>query len=464
MTVPKQEVEEKMYKVSSLAEEYKKKLITADQAAAMVENNSRIHFGLGCGSVVDIDAALAKRADELQGVEIISTVAIRHEPFKVYQATTSNDQVRFASAHFSGFDRKMCKDGRCWYIPMLFNELPFYWKNNECGIDIAFFQVAPMDSHGNFNLGPQVADMWGVIKGAKKIIVEVNENMPIAQGHQTQLNLYGIDYVVEGTNTPLAELPSKPATEIDRKIAAHVVERIRSHSTLQLGIGGLPNCIGQMLANESDVRNINGHTEMFVDAYADLFEAGKLTGNKPVDKGKALYTFAGGTKRLYDFIDDNPICCSAPVDYVNNVNVIGSIDRFVSINSCIQVDLYGQVCSESAGHQQISGTGGQLDFVMGAYLSDDGQSFLCTPSTRTLPDGSRESLIAPILSPGAIVTTPRTATNYIVTEYGAADLKGKSTWERAELLINIAHPDFREDLIKAAEKNGIWKNTSKCTF
>ena len=203
---------------------------------------------------------------------------------------------------------------------------------------------------------------------------------------------------------------------------------------------------------------------MFVDAYVDLFEAGKLTGNKPVDRGKALYTFAGGTKRLYDFIDDNPICCSAPVDYVNNVNVIGSIKRFVSVNSCIQVDLYGQVCSESAGHQQISGTGGQLDFVMGAYLSDDGQSFLCTPSTRTLPDGSKESLIAPILSPGAIVTTPRTATNYIVTEYGAADLKGKSTWERAELLINIAHPDFREDLIKAAEKNGIWKQTSKCTF
>ncbi len=452
-----------MYKVPNLAEEYQKKLITAEQAADMVENGSRIHFGLGCGSVVDIDAALAKRADELKDVEIISTVSIRNEPFKVYQATTSNDQVRFASAHFSSFDRLMCKNGRCWYIPMMFNELPFYWKNNECGIDIAMFQVAPMDSHGNFNLGPQVADMWGVIKAAKKIIVEVNENMPIAHGHQTQLNLYGIDYVVEGSNSPLAELNTKPASEIDRKIASHVVERINSHSTLQLGIGSLPNCIGQMLA-ESDVRNINAHTEMFVDAYVDLYNAGKLTGNKPVDKGKALYTFAGGTKKLYDFIDDNPICCTAPVDYVNNVNIIGSIKNFVSVNSCIQVDLYGQVCSESAGHQQISGTGGQLDFVLGAYLSDNGQSFLCTPSTRMRPDGTRESLIAPILTPGAIVTTPRTATNFIVTEYGAANLKGKSTWERAERLINIAHPDFREELIKDAERMGIWKNTSKCTF
>ena len=452
-----------MYKVSNLAEEYKKKLITADQAAAMVENNSRIHFGLGCGCVVDIDEALAKRADELKGVEIISTVAIRKEPFKVYQATKSNDQVRFASAHFSGFDRQMCKDGRCWYIPMLFNELPFYWKNNDNTLDIAFFQVGPMDALGNFNLGPQVSDMWGVIKGAKKVIVEVNENMPIAHGHQTQLNLYAIDHVVEGSNTPLAELPTKPASEIDQQIAKHVVELIPSHSTLQLGIGSLPNCIGQMLA-ESDVRNINAHTEMFVDAYVDLYNAGKLTGEKPIDRGKALYTFAGGTKKLYDFIDNNPICSVAPVDYVNNVNVIASIDRFVSVNSCIQVDLYGQVCSESAGHQQISGTGGQLDFVMGAFLSEGGQSFICTPSTRTLKDGTKESLIAPILTPGAIVTTPRTATNYIVTEYGAANLKGKSTWQRAEKLINIAHPDFREDLIKQAEKNGIWKNTSKCTF
>ena len=452
-----------MYKVSTLAEEYKKKLITADQAAAMVENNSRIHFGLGCGCVIDIDEALARRADELKGVEIISTVAIRKEPFKVYQATSSNDQVRFASAHFSGFDRQMCKDGRCWYIPMLFNELPYYWKHNENHVDIAFFQVGPMDALGNFNLGPQVSDMWGVIKGAKKVIVEVNENMPVAHGHQTQLNLYAIDHVVEGSNTPLAELPTKPASEIDKQIAAHVVELIPSHSTLQLGIGSLPNCIGQMLA-DSDVRNINAHTEMFVDAYVDLYNAGKLTGEKPIDRGKALYTFAGGTKKLYDFIDNNPICSVAPVDYVNNVNVIASIERFVSVNSCIQVDLYGQVCSESAGHQQISGTGGQLDFVMGAFLSKGGKSFICTPSTRTLKDGTKESLIAPMLTPGAIVTTPRTATNYIVTEYGAANLKGKSTWQRAEKLINIAHPDFREDLIKEAEKHGIWKNTSKCTF
>ena len=193
-----------MYKVSNLASEYKKKLITADQAAEMVKDGDRLHFGLGCGSVIDIDKALAKRAKDLKGVEIISTVTIREKPFETYLATDSNEQVRFASAHFNTHDRKMNKDGRCWYIPMMFCELPFLWVNNDCGFDIAMFQVAPMDEHGNFNLGPQVADMWGVIKSAKKIIVEVNENMPIAHGYQTQLNLYGIDYIVEGSNTSLA--------------------------------------------------------------------------------------------------------------------------------------------------------------------------------------------------------------------------------------------------------------------
>ncbi len=452
--------EEKMYKVKDLKSEYKKKLITAEQAAAMVKPGDRLHFGLGCGSIVDIDRAIAARADELRDITVISTVTIREKPFETFLATKDNDQVRFSSAHFSGNDRMMNKEGRCWYIPMMFCELPFLWINNNNDIDIAMFQVAPMDEHGNFNLGPQVADMWGVIKAAKKIIVEVNENMPIAHGYQTQLNLYGVDYVVEGSNSPLAELPAKEPSEIDRKIAAHVVDNIQSHSTLQLGIGSLPLCIGQMIA-DSDLRNINAHTEMLTDAYVDLFEAGKLTGNKPIDRGKAVYTFAGGTKRLYDFIDDNPICCNAPVDYVNSIATIAKIDNFVSVNSCIQVDLYGQVCSESAGHQQISGTGGQLDFVLGAFQSEGGHSFLCTPSTRVNADGETESLITAGLAPGSIVTTPRMATNYIVTEYGAADLKGKTTWERAELLIGIAHPDFRDGLVKEAERMGIWKNSSK---
>ncbi|MDD4199821.1 MAG: acetyl-CoA hydrolase/transferase C-terminal domain-containing protein [Eubacteriales bacterium] len=452
-----------MYKTSLIGKKYQEKLITAQQAAEMVNNNSRIHFGLGLGTVKDIDVALAKRANDLTDVEIVSTVGVRNKPFETYLATDDNDKVRFSSAHFNGFDRKMNKEGRCWYIPMMFNELPVYWQHNDAGFDIAFFQVAPMDEYGYFNIGPQVADIWGVIKSSNKIIVEVNENMPIAHGHQTQLNIFDVDHVVEGSNSPMDELHTKAPSKIDKYIAEYIVSQIESGSTLQLGIGALPLCIGSMLA-DSDVKSINAHTEMLVDAYVDLFEAGKLTGNKPLDKGKVVYTFAGGTKRLYDFIDDNPICCSAPVDYVNSIATISQINDFVSINSCIQVDLYGQVCSESSGTQQVSGTGGQLDFVLGAYASKGGKSFLCTPSTRTLKDGTKETLIKPTLTEGSIVTTPRTATNFIVTEYGIANLKGKNTWERAELLINIAHPDFRDELVKMAEKMGIWKNSSKIIF
>ncbi len=449
-----------MYKTTSLEKHYKEKLITADQAAALVRPGDRVHFGLGCGQVVDIDAALAKQADKLSQVTIFSTASLIDKPFKIYEATTSNSQVRFVSAHYGPADRHMSDAGRCAYLPMMFRELPYYWTSNNNQLDIAFFQVAPMDDLGNFNLGPQVSDMWGVIRAAKKIVVEVNENMPIAHGHQTQLNLYSIDHVVEGSNTPLPVIERKEPTATERRIASRVVERIRSNSTLQLGIGGLPSCIGSLIA-ESDLRNINAHTEMFVDAYVDLFEAGKLTGNKNVDRGKAVYTFAGGTKRLYDFIDNNPICCTAPVDYVNDTHIISSIDDFVSINGCIQVDLYGQVCSETVGTRQISGNGGQLDFVMGAFSSKRGQSFLCTPSTFTKPDGTVESLIVPTLADGSVVTTPRQATHFIVTEFGAADLKGKSTWERAELLIGIAHPDFQDQLVKDAEAMGLWNRNNR---
>ena len=449
-----------MYNISRIADEYKNKLITADQAAAMVENNSRIHYGLGCGCIVDIDEALARRADELKGVEVISTVTIRKEPFKLYTATESNDQVRFASAHFSGNDRKMAKDGRCWYIPMLFNELPYYWDINDNQVDIAFLQVTPMDRFGNFNIGPQVSDIRGVLKGAKKVIVEVNENMPLAHGYETQLNIADVDYIVEGSNTPLAELPTKPASEIDKAIASHVVPLIRNNSTLQLGIGGLPNCIGGMLA-DSDIKNINAHTEMFVDAYVDLYNAGKLSGTKPIDRDKILYAFAGGTKKLYDFIDNNPQCCCAPVNYVNNVNVIASIENFVSVNSCIQLDLYGQVCSESAGYQQISGTGGQLDFATGAFECPGGKSFLTMKSFRKDKQGNLHSNILPKFTDGSIITTPRTSAPFMVTEQGIANLTGKTTWERAEGIISIAHPDFREDLIKAAEEQKIWRKSNK---
>ena len=448
-----------MYKLTEVADAYKQKLITADQAAALVQDGDRISYGLGCSAPYDIDIALGKRIKELHGIEIVATTIIKPEPYAVYRESDSNDQVRFATAHMNGFERKMNKDGRCWFIPMLFNELPKYWTN----IDKLIIQVHPMDKWGNFNIGPQASDLRGLIKAAKEVIVEVNTNMPMALGYQTELNIADVSYVVEGSNPPMPEIPNKAATDVDNKIADIVVPMIENGSTLQLGIGGLPSAIGKKLA-ESDVQDLSGHTEMLVDSYVDLYEAGKITGNKNRDKGKIIYAFAGGTQRLYDFIDNNQVVFNAPVDYVNNIGVVASIDKFISINSCINLDLYGQVNAETAGFQHISGTGGQLDFAQGAFASNGGKSFICVHSTRKMKDGSLQSLILPTLPTGSVVTTPRSAVHYIVTEYGAALLKGKSTWERAEALINIAHPDFRESLIQQAEKMGIWTKTSKVTM
>ena len=333
-----------MYKISSIPGMYSRKLITADQAAALVKKNFRIHYGTGLGVPQDIDAALGKRAKKLKGVEVLSNITIPRAPFQIYQGSDSVDQVKFSSAHFSGADRKINKDGRCWYIPMLFNELPYYWDLNEKGIDIIFISVGPMDKYGNFNIGPQVADEWRAIEVAKKVVVEVNENMPRAFGEKAWLNIADVDYIVESSNPPLAEIPGKEADEADQKIAEFVVDRIKSGSTLQLGIGGLPAAIGKMLA-DSNVKDLSGHTEMLVDSYVDLYNAGKLTNTKKNHPGKLVYGFAGGTKRLYDFIDDNPVCYTMPVEYVNNVQTVADIPQFVSINSCIQLDLFGQIAS-----------------------------------------------------------------------------------------------------------------------
>ncbi|MDR3573867.1 MAG: acetyl-CoA hydrolase/transferase C-terminal domain-containing protein [Anaerolineaceae bacterium] len=452
-----------MFKVANLSAEYGKKLVTADQAVKVVKSGDRVHYGLFNGLVFDLDKALAKRTQELADVIIMTTIWAQPEPPQILTADPEAKHFKYLSTHFSALDRKANKQGCCWAIPVQFRENPKYWSENVGDIDVAMFQVAPMDKYGNFNLGPQVAEYWGIIERAKVVIVEVNNNQPIAQGYQNTINLSQITYVVEGSNSPLPVIKAKAPGDIDKKIGQLIVERIQNGSTLQLGVGGLPNYVGALLA-DSEIKDLSVHSEMFVDAYLKLYMEGKITGNKNLDKGKMVYTFAQGSEDLYAFIEDNPILCVAPVDYVNAVEVIAANDNVVSINSCLQVDLFGQVNSESAGLQHIGGTGGQLDFVMGAFKSKGGQSFLCTPATRVNKDGSKESLITPRLPEGSIVSVPRGGTHYIVTEYGMANLKGKSTWERSELLISIAHPDFREELIREAERMGIWKNTSKITY
>ena len=405
---------------------YQEHRCTPQEAVQKIRSGSRVVVAHACGEPAAILDAMVANAAQYENVEIIHMVAMG----KAAYCQPQYDKNFHHNAFFlGGSTRAAAAEGRADFTPVYFSEIPSLLRE-ELRPDVTLLQCSPPDEHGYVSLGVSVDYTKGAAESAGLVIAQVNRNMPRTLG-DSFLHVTQIDCLVP-LDAPVIELAPPKITQVERAIGENVAQLIRDGDTLQLGIGSLPLCIGQMIA-DSDLRNINAHTEMFTDAYVDLFEAGKLTGNKPIDKGKAVYTFAGGSKRLYDFIDDNPICCNAPVDYVNNIATIARIPNFVSVNSCIQVDLYGQVCSESAGHQQISGTGGQLDFVLGAYQSRGGESFLCTPSTRVGKDGRLESLISPVLPKGAIVTTPRMATNHIVTEYGDVDLKGKSTWERAEL-------------------------------
>lgn len=451
----------KMYcPVSEAQRMYREKLTTADEAVKCIRSGDHIHYGLFSGLVDSLDIALAKRTEELHDVLVWTTNWNHPRNPAILDADPNAEHFKYISTHMSTIDRRNCKEGRAWFLPVQFRENTKYWEECVGNIDVAMLQVGPMDRFGNFNLGPQVAEYWGIFKSATKIIVEVNEKFPKVQGSCTELNIAQVDMVVEGPSNDLPNLAVKEASETEKRIANHIVNLMESGSTIQLGIGGIPNTVGKLIA-DSDINDLSCHTEMFVDAYMELFNAGKITGNKNTNKGKMVFTFAMGSSALYDFINDNPYCYAAPCEYVNAIEVIASNDKVVSINSCMQVDLFGQANSESSGLRHISGNGGQMDYVQAAFKSKGGKSFLCTPSVRKNKDGSLTSLIMPTLPEGTIVTCPRHVTDYVVTEYGAVRLKGKSTWERAEALISIAHPDFRDELFREAEKMGIWKTSSK---
>jgi len=365
--------------MSALLEEYRSKLVTAAEAVKAVKSGDNVHYGAFCGAVYDLDHALAARVNELTDVNVMTTVWPYPDPPAIVKADPEVEHVRFHSTQFGGVERKINRQGACWYIPVQFREQVKYFTQ-DIDVDVAMLRVAPMDKNGYFNLGPQIADAPAIINKAKIVIVEVNEKMPAVHGMQNTIHISQVDYIVQGSNQELPVLLGKEATDVDRKIAAHIVERIKDGSTLQLGIGGLPNTVGSFIC-DSDIKDLSVHSEMFVDAFLNLYKAGKITGKKNLDPGKMVWTFAMGSKELYDFVDNNPLHHACPVNYVNEISTIAQIDNFVSICSCLEIDLFGQVNSESAGLLHIGGNGGQLDFVLGSYLSNGGQSFLCTPST-----------------------------------------------------------------------------------
>jgi butyryl-CoA:acetate CoA-transferase len=440
--------------------DYRKKLVSPEEAVKVVKSGDSVAYGHFAMAPTFLDPYLAQRKDELKAVQVFGVVYPGVPQVAVCDPT--REHFIYNSWHYSGGDRVLSDKGLCNYIPMLYHEGPELIRRYYNTNDVMMLKVASMDKNGYFNLSTSNSDTLCYAQNSKIVIVEVCESAPVCLGgNEEAIHISEVDMIVETDNKPLVQVPGVPPTDVDQAVARHVVEMIEDGSVIQLGIGGMPNAIGAMIA-QSDLKDLGGHTEILVDSYLDMFEAGVMTGKrKAFDQRKIVYTFALGTQRLYDFLHMNPAAASFPVSYTNTPSISSRHDKLISINNAIEVDLFGQVNSESSGTRQITGTGGQLDFIFSAFSSKGGKGIICLSALKESKDGKMNSRIVPTLSPGSIVTVPRSITNYVTTEYGSVDLKGKTTWQRAELLISIAHPDLRDDLIKEAEKMNIWLKTNK---
>lgn len=440
---------------------YQNKLTTAASAANVIQSGDWVDYGWCVNTPVAVDKEVAKRLPSLENVNFRGGI-LMWVP-EIFQIEDPAAHMTWNSWHMGGIERKAVAQGFSFYSPIRYSELPRYYRDLSCPSRVAVFQVSPMDEHGYFSFGPSASHLAACCERAEVIIVEVNENMPrCLGGFENGIHISKVDMVVEGDNPPIGEMGGgAAATDVDQAVAKLIVEEIPDGACLQLGIGGMPNAVGTMIA-ESDLKDLGVHTEMYVDAFVDIAKAGKITGaRKNIDRYRQTYAFGAGTKKMYDYLNDNPECMSAPVDYTNDIRSISALDNFISINNTVDIDLYGQVNAESAGIKNISGAGGQLDFVLGAYLSKGGKSFICCSSTFTNKQGEKVSRIRPTLANGSIVTDTRANIHYFVTEYGKVNLKGLSTWQKAEAIISVAHPDFRDDLIKEAESMHIWRRSNK---
>jgi acyl-CoA hydrolase len=423
---------------------------SAAEAASMVKSGFWLDYG-GCLGQPDVfDLALAARVQELSNVGIRSSLAAK--PRAVLECDPDGTHFQWYSWHFSAYERAKFDAGICYHMPPNLGEIGDYYRRFIDPIDMVVLKVRPANAEGVFSFGPTNGWHRALVERAKTLIVETSTAVPYVHGVDNGAHISEVDYIIEGDNAPLPELKSPPITDVDRAVARRIAAEVEDGACLQIGIGGMPNAVCSLL-RDSGARDLGIHTEMMTDGLAELYKAGVATGaRKKLDPGKAIFTFAQGLQSTYDAMDNNPdmLCCS--VDYTNLPHNIMQNDRVFSINSTTQMDLQGQAASESDGHRHISGTGGQLQFVRGAYASRGGKSFMCLSSLFE-KKGVRKSRIVLNLTPGNIVSTPRTDIMYVVTEYGMVNLKGKSVAERARAMISLAHPDFRETLERQAYEN-----------
>jgi 4-hydroxybutyrate CoA-transferase len=423
-------------------DDYKARCIDAAKAATLIHSGNRVVVGHAVGEPSYLLDVIVECADAYQDVEIVHMLCMGKGR---YCQPGMEDHFRHNSLFIGGASRDANFEGRADFTPCYFSEIPGLFTKGVLPVDVALIQVSPPDNNGYCSLGVSVDYTMAAAKSARLVIAQVNRHMPRTHGNAF-LHTSEIGYFVEH-DRPIIELPPAAISEVERAIGAHCAALIEDGSTLQLGIGSLPDAV---LSCMKDKKDIGIHSEMISDGVVDLVDAGVINCLKKTwHNGKIVASFLMGTKKLYDFVDDNPMMHMAPVDYVNDPYVIRRNAKMVSINSCVQVDLMGQVCSESIGLKQISAVGGQVDFVRGANMSLGGKSVIAMPSTA---GGGKISKIVPILDAGATVTTNRNDVSYIVTEYGVAGLKGKTLRERAELLIRIAHPNFRPMLQEEYER------------
>lgn len=423
---------------------YKSKLMTAEEAVKLIQDGWRVAVPVAVGQPPTLINALARRKDEFTDLEVFTVVDVY--PTELAKIDRG-DGIR-CDYSYCMIQRKGVQEGKYCYTPGRLSEVPYFTDKGRY-MDVAMMQVAPMDDKGYFSLGLSCDYILSFAKKAKKVIVQVNENMPRTFGRNF-LHVTEVDAIVEQT-VPLAALPNIPPNEKEETIGQYIAELVEDGSCIQLGIGGIPNAAAHALESKKD---LGVHTEMMGDTIMTLWEKGVVTNRKKNFMPDIMVaTFALGSQELYKWLDNNPAVHFYPTDFVNDPAVIGRNDKVVSINSALQIDLMGQVNAESIGPMQYTHVGGQHDFVLGATRSRGGKSFIAMESTAMTKDG-RISRIVPHLTYGSFVSTSRHDVMYVVTEYGVAYLKYQSSWERAKRLISIAHPDYRDWLTFEAKRLG----------
>ena len=421
---------------------YNARVTAADKAVRVIQSGQRIFLSGNCSVPQKVVAALVAYAPQLHDVEIVQVLTVGEAP---YADPGMEAYLRVNTLFISDNVRAAVNEGRADFTPMFLSEIPAAFKK-ELPLDVALVQVGPPDDHGYCSFGVEVGVTKTAAQVARIVIAEVNQQMPRTLG-DAFIHVSKLDYIVP-VDYRLPEMRMGGTSEVAVQIAKHIAGLIPDGATLQTGIGAIPDAVLQQLADHKD---LGVHTELFSDGVIDLVERGVINGErKSLHTGKLVAGFLIGTQRLYDFVDDNPIIELHPTEYINDPFVIAQNDRMVAINSAIEVDLTGQVCSDSIGARLYSGVGGQIDFIYGASRSTGGLPIIALPST-ALVHGQLTSKISALLKTGAGVVTTRSHVRFLVTEYGVAELYGKTIRQRARALINIAHPDFRDDLERQAK-------------